>query len=97
MKFIHFLLFFYIIFAFLDPDLQTQFNPDPKHLDKRARAPLHCTCSFLCIEIMEADSDVQISRLAIKNPPKKTHLKKPKKNGFLKILNFYENNTNFSL
>jgi len=39
--------------------------------------------------------------LAIKNPPKKTHLKKPTKNvflwGFLKFLIFYENNTNFSL
>ncbi len=43
--------------------------------------------------------------LAIKNLPKKTHLKKPTKNVFLggvflvffKFLIFYENNTNFSL
>jgi len=42
--------------------------------------------------------------LAIKNPPRKTHLKKPTKNcffgifwGFVKFLIFYENNTNFSL
>jgi hypothetical protein len=27
MKFLHFYIFFYIIFAFLDPDLQTQLNP----------------------------------------------------------------------
>ncbi len=37
-------------------------NPVQKQLEQRARAPLHCTCSFLCIEIMEADSDVQIWR-----------------------------------
>jgi hypothetical protein len=39
--------------------------------------------------------------LAIKNPPKKTHLKKTTKNGFFgfffECLIFYENNTNFSL
>jgi hypothetical protein len=42
--------------------------------------------------------------LALKNPPKKTHPKKPTKNGFFwvflgffKFLIFYENNTNFSL
>jgi hypothetical protein len=50
--------------------------------------------------------------LALKNPPKKTHPKKPKKKppkkptkndflefflGFLKFLIFYENNTNLSL
>jgi hypothetical protein len=38
--------------------------------------------------------------LAIKNPPKNTHLKKTTKNvffGFFKFLIFCENNTNFSL
>jgi hypothetical protein len=38
--------------------------------------------------------------LAIKNPPKKTHLKKPTKNGFFvffKFFIFYENNTDGSL
>jgi hypothetical protein len=46
--------------------------------------------------------------LALKNPPKKTHPKNPKKRtqknplkmfffGFFKFLIFYENNTNFSL
>jgi hypothetical protein len=49
---------------------------------------------------------VQQAGLAIRNPPKKTHpkknhLKKPTKNVFfwvfLKFLNFYGNNTHFSL
>jgi hypothetical protein len=40
---------------------------------------------------------VQQAGLAIKNPPKKNHLKKPTKNVFFLILNFYGNNTNFSL
>jgi hypothetical protein len=38
--------------------------------------------------------------LAIKNPPKKNHLKKPTKMFFLRFFKFfifYENNTNFSL
>jgi hypothetical protein len=38
--------------------------------------------------------------LALKNPPKKNHLKNSLKMGFLgffKFLIFYENNTNFSL
>jgi hypothetical protein len=42
--------------------------------------------------------------LALKNPPKKTQKNPPKKThekwvfgGFLKILIFYEDNTNFSL
>jgi hypothetical protein len=45
-----------------------------------------------------------LTELALKNPPKKTHIKKPTKNGFFgffgfffKFLIFYENNTNFSL
>jgi hypothetical protein len=37
------------------------------------------------------------SGLALKNPPKKTHPKKPTKSGFFKFLIFYENNKNFSL
>jgi hypothetical protein len=52
---------------------------------------------FLCSRYSQAG-------LALKNPPKKTqktHLKKPTKNvfffGFFKFINFYENNTNFSL
>jgi hypothetical protein len=41
------------------------------------------------------------ARIGNKNPPKKTHLKKPTKNvfdlGFFKFFIFYENNTNFSV
>jgi hypothetical protein len=66
----------------------------------------------LAIASLEADLTSLQAGLAIKNPPKKTHPKKPnQKNqkkkhkkttknvflGFFKFLIFYENNTNFSL
>jgi hypothetical protein len=51
-----------------------------------------------------ADQEAKQARVANKkptqkSPPKKTHIRKPSKNGFLGFLNFkfFFNNTNFSL